>query len=1312
MFRIPASTGPAAPASLTATGGSAGATLVWTAPASDGGSAITHYQYRQSADGGETWSPDWTDIPDGSDVGASAADETSLTVSSVTNNTTYTYDVRAVNGVGEGQAATDAATPMLYPMCDRTTEVRDGIVDEVTDVDACDDITVADLAVIATLGFSKAEISSLQAGDFAGLTILRELLLEQNELTGLPAGIFDPLTALRVLSISSNGLTSLPANVFDKLTVLRDLFLSQNSLSSLPANIFDKLTGLSILDLKRNNLASLPDGVFERLVVLTELHLQSNPGTDDFVPAANAGADQTVLRGATVSLDGSGSVNGGPWGTNIAYAWTLDSGTTVTLDNATTAMPAFTAPSTDGDLVFTLKTTGRGQGYDSNTELSVPYVSTDTVTVTVRAASTDATLTSLGLSDVSLVETFAAATTDYTASVEYSVTQITLAPAKTDDNASIEYFDGNNAALTDQSDSDSGIQVNLVEGENIIKVKVTAEDMDTTKTYTLTVTRAAPPTLDLNLDAIATDNIVNIDEQAAGFTITGNTGAIGGAAVTITVGTETPLTATSAGADTATWSVSILESATYITEPGVTITVNATLSGYTDAVEVTRELMIDLTAPSSRTYTAPTALQVGEAIAALSPSTDDTDDSHSVDALPSGLGIDAITGAITGTPDTAGTGTQTTKVTITDTAGNTSEATIAFPAVAKGDQDLAGFAYTPANVTFNAPVPTLTPPTGAQTTLAYTATPAEVCTVDAISGELTINGVGTCEITATAPANDNFDEAAATFTVTVASAGTLALTLDAIATDNIVNIDEQAAGFTISGNTGANSGAAVTITVGTETPLTATSAGADTATWSVSILESATYITEPGVTVTVNASLSGYTDAVEVTRELMIDLTAPSSRTYTAPTALQVGEAIAALSPSTDDTDDSHSVDALPSGLAINAATGAITGTPDTAGTGTQTTKVTITDTAGNTSEASIAFPAVAKGDQDLAGFAYTPANVTFNAPVPTLTPPTGAQTTLAYTATPAEVCTVDAISGELTINGVGACEITATAPANDNFDEAAATFTVTVASAGTLALNLDAIATDNIVNIDEKAAGFTISGNTGAIGGATVTITVGTEMPLTATSAGADTATWSVSILESATYITEPGVTVTVNASLSGYTDAVEVTRELMIDLTAPSSRTYTAPTALQVGEAIAALSPSTDDTDDSHSVDALPSGLGIDAITGAITGTPDTAGTGTQTTKVTITDTAGNTSEATIAFPAVAKGDQDLAGFAYTPANVTFNAPVPTLTPPTGAQTTLAYTATPAEVCTVDAISGELTINGVGTCEITATAPANDEL
>ena len=52
-----AAAAPDAPASLTATPGNTQATLAWTAPASDGGAAITKYQYRVSADGGSTWSP-------------------------------------------------------------------------------------------------------------------------------------------------------------------------------------------------------------------------------------------------------------------------------------------------------------------------------------------------------------------------------------------------------------------------------------------------------------------------------------------------------------------------------------------------------------------------------------------------------------------------------------------------------------------------------------------------------------------------------------------------------------------------------------------------------------------------------------------------------------------------------------------------------------------------------------------------------------------------------------------------------------------------------------------------------------------------------------------------------------------------------------------------------------------------------------------------------------------------------------------------------------------------------------------------------
>ena len=96
---------PGAPASLTATPGNAQVTLHWTPPASDGGAAITKYQYRVSVDGGTTWAPDWTDVPDGSDAGSDQADERTVTVISLANGTLHTFQVRAVNSEGSGGEA-------------------------------------------------------------------------------------------------------------------------------------------------------------------------------------------------------------------------------------------------------------------------------------------------------------------------------------------------------------------------------------------------------------------------------------------------------------------------------------------------------------------------------------------------------------------------------------------------------------------------------------------------------------------------------------------------------------------------------------------------------------------------------------------------------------------------------------------------------------------------------------------------------------------------------------------------------------------------------------------------------------------------------------------------------------------------------------------------------------------------------------------------------------------------------------------------------------------------------------------------------
>src|SRR5262249_50359136 len=55
QFHPRAATAPGAPTAVQATAGSGSATVAWTAPASDGGAAITGYDVQYSSDGGTTW---------------------------------------------------------------------------------------------------------------------------------------------------------------------------------------------------------------------------------------------------------------------------------------------------------------------------------------------------------------------------------------------------------------------------------------------------------------------------------------------------------------------------------------------------------------------------------------------------------------------------------------------------------------------------------------------------------------------------------------------------------------------------------------------------------------------------------------------------------------------------------------------------------------------------------------------------------------------------------------------------------------------------------------------------------------------------------------------------------------------------------------------------------------------------------------------------------------------------------------------------------------------------------------------------------
>ncbi|MYI68384.1 MAG: hypothetical protein F4103_06430, partial [Boseongicola sp. SB0673_bin_14] len=117
---------------------------------------------------------------------------------------------------------------------------------------------------------------------------------------------------------------------------------------------------------------------------------------------------------------------------------------------------------------------------------------TYTVTVTrAAAASADATLSALALSEGTLDPAFDPVIETYAASVANAAVEVTVTATANHAGATVEWLDGDDAALADADDAADGHQARLEEGENVVKMKVTAEDGTTTRTYTVTVTRAA-----------------------------------------------------------------------------------------------------------------------------------------------------------------------------------------------------------------------------------------------------------------------------------------------------------------------------------------------------------------------------------------------------------------------------------------------------------------------------------------------------------------------------------------------------------------------------------------------------------------------------------------------------------------------------------------------------------------------------------------------------------------------------------------------------------------------------------------------------
>ena len=146
--------------------------------------------------------------------------------------------------------------------------------------------------------------------------------------------------------------------------------------------------------------------------------------------------------------------------------------------------------------------TGAADGMPSNEAKGTPYaksVRTDTPdteadgggTTNTGGALTDLEVTDPDDAEVTLSPTFSTNRRSYTASVANTVTWVTFKPTLRDSDATLVYEDGSNQTLTDADGNRGDFQVNLDEGANTVRLRVTPSGETEAETYTVVVTRAA-----------------------------------------------------------------------------------------------------------------------------------------------------------------------------------------------------------------------------------------------------------------------------------------------------------------------------------------------------------------------------------------------------------------------------------------------------------------------------------------------------------------------------------------------------------------------------------------------------------------------------------------------------------------------------------------------------------------------------------------------------------------------------------------------------------------------------------------------------
>ncbi len=307
--------------------------------------------------------------------------------------------------------------------------------------------------------------------------------------TTVRIGVAAPSSTLAGLALSSGSLSPAFAGGTISYTVSLPYNTSQIAVTptTIDPNATIKVNGTTVVSGSASPLINMSVGANAITVVVTASDHSSTKTYTLSLTRAAASAVATLSNvGLTYTTDGSGNPE------VIVTPTAAGPGATITVNGSTVTSGSGSSPIalSPGSNTVTIVVTAQNG------------TTKDTYKITVEGPlSSISTLSNLVISAGTLSPAFSSTTKNYTDNVTNAIPSVTITPTTTDPNATVTV----NGATVTSGTASSAIGLNV--GNNSIATVVTAQDGVTTTTYTIAVTRAAPPNVNLSALKLSTGTL-------------------------------------------------------------------------------------------------------------------------------------------------------------------------------------------------------------------------------------------------------------------------------------------------------------------------------------------------------------------------------------------------------------------------------------------------------------------------------------------------------------------------------------------------------------------------------------------------------------------------------------------------------------------------------------------------------------------------------------------------------------------------------------------------------------------------------------